>query len=383
MGIKGLTKFIKEKFNCAYITSPISVLKYEKVAIDTSLYMFKYKSSNAEQIGERYFNPDRWLWSFVYLVYNLRKNNIHPIFVFEGGSPPEKTNTREERKHEREKVKSKTISLEESIERARQAEDDEAPKDLNDEWIKILKKNKLPLDYPFDLEAVSEHVQKRHRYDVTVRSRDYEKLKLLLKILKVSVLQAPMEAEALCTFLEKEGAVAAVVSNDSDVLAYGCKKLIVDFNFDNNETDTIIYIDNDILKDSMAFDQFQFLDFCIMCGTDYNKNIFRVGPVAAHKLISIHTKIENINHLDTSILNYERVRDIFTSFGMENTNAEELCKFNDMCLWSEKPDFDLLFLFLTKVNIEIDFEWMKDGFLFNETFSFKESQTTEDSCPVF
>ncbi|CCV02535.1 hypothetical protein IIV31_163R [Armadillidium vulgare iridescent virus] len=201
-----------------------------------------------------------------------------------------------------------------------------------------------------------------------------------------------MEAEALCAFLEKEGTVAAVVSNDSDVLAYGCKKLIVDFNFKNEKNeDMVTLIDNEILKASMGFDQHKFLDFCIMCGTDYNKNIFRVGPVSALKLITVNERIENIQNLDTSILNFKRVRDLFFSFGMKDkegqNNEHELFKFNNMCSWSGKPDFGLLFLFLSKVNIDIDFEWMKDGFDFNEellsVLGERNKEDKEEECPVF
>ena len=48
-----------------------------------------------------------------------------------------------------------------------------------------------------------------------------------------------------------------------------------------------------------------------MCGTDYNKNIFRIGVEKSYKFISNYHNIENVP-LDVSILNHVKVRKLFT-----------------------------------------------------------------------
>ena len=54
-----------------------------------------------------------------------------------------------------------------------------------------------------------------------------------------------------------------------------------------------------------------------MCGTDYNANVKKIGPVNAFKLIQEHRNIESIvpilekKNKDTSVLKYQLCRSIF------------------------------------------------------------------------
>ena len=74
----------------------------------------------------------------------------------------------------------------------------------------------------------------------------------------------------------------------------------------------------------------EFLDFCIMCGTDYNKNVFRVGVEKAYKYITTYHNIEHVP-LDTTILNHEKVRSMFRiecdfSLGLQAKWCRTPCK---------------------------------------------------------
>jgi 5'-3' exonuclease len=381
MGIKNLTKFIKDKkYKNAYVTKELGSFAFEKIAIDTPVYMHKYKSINAVKMVEgdglsgpgkgRYYNPDAWLWSFIHLIYSLRKYDVHPVFILEGGCPPEKNKTREARKKDREDVKKKTVSLEESISLFESSgQFDDPPSDLQEEWNKIAKKKNLPFG-DFDFDSVKEQVRQRHRYDMTIRSRDYEKLKILLDIMKTPYLQAPMEAEALCAFLYKEGIVHGIASNDSDILAYGCN-LIVDFQFSNDDS-KVVYIDHSILLNLLNINKHEFLDFCIMCGTDYNDNIYKIGTVRSHELIKTHKSIEGVDKfLDPTghkgtilILNHKRVREIFNNYGFSKfvDYNDKMAHLKEQACWSGVPDFHLLCLFGMRINLSIDFDWIKDAF---------------------
>lgn len=137
--------------------------------------MHKYKSINAAKMVEG-----------IHLIYSLRKYDVHPVFILEGGCPPEKNKTREARKKDREDVKKKTISLEESISLFESSGrfDAPPPSDLQEEWNKIAKKKNLPFDN-FDFDSVKEQVRQRHRYDMTIRSRDYEKLKIFFAVIGI------------------------------------------------------------------------------------------------------------------------------------------------------------------------------------------------------
>ena len=76
-----------------------------------------------------------------------------------------------------------------------------------------------------------------------------------------------------------------------------------------------------------------------MCGTDYNKNIFRVGPSKALKLIQTHKSIDKVE-MDVSILNHKRVRELFKEYKRSEC-AVPYCG----C-----PDFNELQMFLVKKN---------------------------------
>ena len=80
MGIKSLNKFLRK--NCINIFEEIHISEYayKKVAIDISLYLYKFKRSCG----------DTWLSVFLNLICCLRKNEIHCVFIYDNGAPPEK-----------------------------------------------------------------------------------------------------------------------------------------------------------------------------------------------------------------------------------------------------------------------------------------------------
>jgi len=99
----------------------------------------------------------------------------------------------------------------------------------------------------------------------------------------------------------------------------------------------------------------QFLDFCIMCGTDYNKNIFRVGPSKAYKLLLEHKSIEGIGQntvLDISVLNHVRGRELFREYEKSDV-AVPYCGF---------PDFTELQMLLIKKNARMNIDSLKSTF---------------------
>ena len=83
MGIKNLHSFLRSKCPEIYKTMHLSEYAYKKIAIDISLYMFKYKT----------IFGDKWLDAFLKLVACLRKNEIHCVFIYDNGAPPEKMST--------------------------------------------------------------------------------------------------------------------------------------------------------------------------------------------------------------------------------------------------------------------------------------------------
>ena len=100
----------------------------------------------------------------------------------------------------------------------------------------------------------------------------------------------------------------------------------------------------------------QFRDLCIMCGTDYNKNIFRVGPEKAYDCLIQYGSIEGIkeNHseVDISILKHIRVRELF-SFTDECNIEVKYCK---------EPNYEKLEEFVFKNNCRVKMERLRESF---------------------
>ncbi len=89
----------------------------------------------------------------------------------------------------------------------------------------------------------------------------------------VTCIVAPYEADAQLAYLSKHGLVDAVVSEDSDCIAYGCSDIIFKLNRDGS-CDRLILSDIyskciDTKFDLRHFSPSMFLEMCIIAGCDY------------------------------------------------------------------------------------------------------------------
>ena len=90
-----------------------------------------------------------------------------------------------------------------------------------------------------------------------------------------------------------------------------------------------------------------------MCGTDYNSNIRGIGPDKSFKLIKELKNIDNITKHDISILNHNRVRELY--------KAPETLDF--IVPYCDKPDYAKVSEFIFRNNINQNkLEQIKDAF---------------------
>ena len=101
MGICNMNVFLRK--HCPEIFEEIHLSEYafKKIAIDTSLFLCKFKA----------ICGPRWLQAFVNLVSCLRKNEIHCVFIYDTGCVPEKEDERAERRLQQEKNKERVAEL--------------------------------------------------------------------------------------------------------------------------------------------------------------------------------------------------------------------------------------------------------------------------------
>lgn len=100
-----------------------------------------------------------------------------------------------------------------------------------------------------------------------------------------------------------------MISEDSDLLAYGCTRVL--FKLDNDGTADLVQIER-VLDHAgfqgWTFDMFR--EFCVLCGCDFVQSPAKLGPKTAQKLISKYQTFDNIlPHLQQQFTldpNYER-----------------------------------------------------------------------------
>lgn len=126
---------------------------------------------------------------------------------------------------------------------------------------------------------------------------------------------APYEADAQLAYLEKINYVDMVMTEDSDLLAYGCQTVLFKF-------ETEGFLDEISLKNIKecttynfkGFSADSFLIFCILCGCDYFK-LDRCGTKKAYQIarerrdykeIISFLKITNLNMTENVEKDFER-----------------------------------------------------------------------------
>lgn len=132
----------------------------------------------------------------------------------------------------------------------------------------------------------------------TVSKETHEEVESLIRAMGVPLLKTSSEsvheAEALGAVLYHTGDVAAVFTEDTDVLLYDAP-IVRDF-VGRTKTPTIIH--GRELREAFGLDVSAFIDLGLLCGSDFMETIPKVGPVTAFKLIKEHGSIEQILQAD-------------------------------------------------------------------------------------
>lgn len=310
MGIQGLVTYVVKK--CPQVVRKISLnrLAGMTLACDAMHYIYKYKSVSNYMVSKTSYSR-HYLESFIPLLTTLRKYHIDILFVFDGKPPEEKEKTRLKRRSQRDKTAKKVELYTQAINELR------SPNPNLPEVMQILSQLEgKEITNPLDIDPISKLEEKRHaqsRQIIQVEKEDILNLKTLLKNLGIPYITAEGEGEKLCAHLAIHEEVNACLTTDSDVLAYGCPFYIR--KIEGSECEEIEL--EDVISTLGFKSQSQFLDFCIMCGTDYNDNIPGIGPTRAHKLLLKYGSLEEVERAELGnkcqVLNYNRVRELFSN----------------------------------------------------------------------
>lgn len=250
MGITGLLPILKPTLTNIHIKK----FKDKKVGIDGYAWMYQILNSVAEEL---YLNcpTTRHITMFETKLKNLTKHGVIPIVIFDGDllNPKEKTNLG--RKLRKEKYKEEV-----------------------EYWIS---KNNY---------SKAREIMKRC---VSVSRKIIHEITILLKNINIEYIIAPYEADAQLCYLENIGYIDCIMTDDSDMIPFGCKNIL--FKFDNTKVDHYTINCLEKAKDAVFKEFIQ--DICILSGCDYADSIPGIGVLTAHKLVTKGRTLENILNL--------------------------------------------------------------------------------------
>lgn len=212
MGIKSLHKWLS--WACKAPTAVNwTTFTNQTIGVDILGFIYRAKQDSKDPIRE-----------LTNLILLWKSNKIHPLFVFDGKSPPEKRGTASARRKQK-------------------------------EWQQVAPEN------------------------LSLTGSERDATKQLLYATGCLYLNATGEADSLLAFLYRRGDIQAIVSMDMDFLARGCETLLVPY-----KSSWQHYSLSAILRDS-ELTYLQFLQLCVILGCDYTPTLPTLNYQRAYLLI--------------------------------------------------------------------------------------------------
>ena len=200
MGIKNLKTLLTSKCNHAIQQRNLSCYNGMIVGIDLSIYLYKYLYNNSDHIE-----------GLTRLILRLLKNNIIPIFVFDGKPPPEKEEILIERR-----LKKEFMHMKKEIYRLIIKFKD-FPLDVITNLVKmyINKHNqlfKIDDEHILDMknksvEEIKEEIDKINRKIINIKSIHIQSAKELFRLFGISYIDTDCEAESMLAFMNKNNMI--------------------------------------------------------------------------------------------------------------------------------------------------------------------------------
>jgi flap endonuclease-1 len=235
MGIKLLNTFLRSRCKKGIQKISLKELSNKSIVIDTSIYLYRYHGKTS------------LIENFYHMCLLFRDYNITPLFVFDGKPPEEKMDELQQRKKAKQDAKNEYRQLKETMKTIKD-------KDMLDE-----------------IEQQLSHLKKQF---IKVRYSDIQSIKALFHNMGITYIDAHGESDMLCAHYVNSGKVYACMSEDMDMFAYQCPRIIRYFSILNEEC---IMYDTSVIVRELSMNLNEFKQLCILSGTDYNKtenNIF-------------------------------------------------------------------------------------------------------------
>ncbi|SCU80856.1 LAMI_0B03950g1_1 [Lachancea mirantina] len=254
MGVQGLLPQLKP------IQQPVSLARYKGQTLAIDGYAWLHRSAHSCAMELALGKPtSKYLEFFIRRLNMLRNNfNVQPYLVFDGDSINVKGDVESKRRQKREENLEKGLKLYNSGDKSGSYEFFQKCVDITPEMAK----------------CIIEYCQVQH----------------------IPYIVAPFEADAQMVYLEQNGIVDGIISEDSDLLVFGCRKLITKLN-DRGECieicrDELHHLPSRFPLGTLKPDEFR----TVVClsGCDYTSGIPQVGLLTAMKMVLRSKSMEKV-----------------------------------------------------------------------------------------
>lgn len=401
MGISDLYGVIKKHAPHHLVEYHLSEFTGKSFAIDISIFLYKYIRSATD---------GGWRNLFILFLCKLKKYRIKAVCIFDGPDfPVEKLEEQKRRRDQTAKSVSRLgecINMRNLIQDTILFGDDELDEHLVGKSKTLIhpRANLTDLtDYDRAgsiVDALNEVIERLEKQTAPIKRSETVDAAMIAELMGLPTIMAKGEAEALCAYLACMGYVDAVMTEDTDVLAYGTPLMIAFKHFKLGDEKVYgIYLP--ALCDELCIDQPTFTDMCIMLSCDYNSRVkgypprpptkaelagkksaprkpTSIGAVGTVALIKKYGMIENFLHLlvDATPLKYARCRELFS------IPATLPVKYVPAAL--RQPDYKRLAKYIKTNRVHITIEYIRKvhvppTLLYNSDTSSDEESSDEES----
>ncbi|KAM0671736.1 putative exonuclease [Ordospora colligata] len=247
MGISGLLPIVLPKL----VRKHISSYRSYRVGIDGHGWMYQVLPCVAEKLFFK-IPTKQHISLFESKIRHLEKQGITPVVVLDGDSLLSKEATNMRRKLKKDRCRKEAEA-----------------------W--------LMQNNPIKAKACM-------RQCIYVTNEILLDITRMLERINVEYIISPYESDAELCYLQKIGYIDYIMTEDSDLIAYGSENVL--YKFDG----AFVYEFNRICLEQAKDRHFKenILDIAILSGCDYLSSVHGVGVVTAHKLLSREKTIERV-----------------------------------------------------------------------------------------
>jgi len=202
-----------------------------------------------------------------------------------------------------------------------------------------------------------------------INSEILEDGRRLILAMGLPVIQAPSEGEAQAASMCARGEVELVGSQDYDSLLFGAPQVVRNLAITGKrklpKKNIYVDVEPEIINleeglGRLGISRKQLVEIGIMCGTDYNSGLSRVGPKTALKLIREKKDLESIlAEQEEKIENFAQIREFFLhpdvtddyEIKMKKPRVDEIVSF-----LVDERDFDLDRVEKTALRLEEEYK---------------------------